>query len=360
MKKRNCSRRKPWILPLLLIMILSLTGVLSGCGNRNKNEVRVFMYGDYIDPEVVKDFQKETGIKVVLDTFDTNEEMYPIIKNRAGVYDVVCASDYMVERMRKEGLLQKLDFSKIPEAKNIGKRYLRIADRSYDPGNKYSIPYQFGCAGILYNTKKIPKGSITSWSDLWNKKYSGRILMQDSLRDTLMVGLKKNGYSLNTTKRSELSKAVKDLVKQKPLVYKYVNDSARDLLVGGSADIGVIWNGEMLYCQELNPDLAFVVPKEGTEMFIDALIVPKNAFHPDNAMKFINYLSRPETAKKNFEYLTYCTPNVKAQAMLDESIRDNEELFLPESMMKKSEVLRDLGPEGDDLYSEYWKEFKSN
>lgn len=355
---RKPNRR---IISLLLVLLMTvLTALpLASCGRKNQNEVAVFTAGDYIDPAVVKQFTKETGIKVVLDTFDTNEEMYPVIKNQAGVYDVICTSDYMVERMRGEGLLQKIDFSKVPNNRYIGSRYKAIADRAYDPGNHYSVPYQFGVLGIMYNTKKIPKGSVTSWNDLWNPKYKGKLLMQDSLRDTLAAALKAQGHSLNTKKESDLKQAVRYLIRQKPLVYKYANDSARDLLLGGSADIGVVWNGEMLYSQKLNPALDFVIPKEGTEVFIDAWVIPKNAFHVSNAEKWINFMCRPDIAYKNFKYLTYATPNEGARKKMPKKIRENQKLFPPDGALKKSEVLRDLGPDGDDLYSMYWKMYKS-
>ncbi|MGI6212825.1 MAG: ABC transporter substrate-binding protein [Anaerovoracaceae bacterium] len=346
------------LITLAFVLAVS-TVLLSSCGAKDKNEVRVYCYGDYMDPDIVKQFEKETGINVVLDTFDTNEEMYPVIKNQAGVYDVICVDGYMAERMRGEGLLQDIDKSKIPNLKHIGKRYLKIADKSYDPGNKFSVPYQWGIAGIMYNTKKIPKGSITSWSDLWKKKYRHKIIMQDSLRDTIGVALKKNGYSLNSTSKKEVAKATRDLIRQKKLVYKYANDSARDLLIGGSADIGVVWNGEVLYSQHLNKDLDFVIPKEGTEIFIDSWCIPKNALHKSNAEKWINFTCRPDIAKKNFEYLTYSTPNETCRKNLPKKLRENKALFPSDELLSKSEVLRDIGPDADDMYSMFWKEFKS-
>lgn len=357
MKSRRVKRML--LIAVILTAIVVAAFIITGCGSKNKNEVDVFCYGDYMDPSLVKQFEKETGIKVVLDTYDTNEEMYPVIKNQAGVYDVICPDAYMVQRMASEGLLAKIDYSNIPNIKNIGKSYLKRADSSYDPGNKYSVPYQWGTAGILYNTKRIKKGSITSWKDLWDKKYKGKIVMQDGLRDTMAVSLKALGYSLNTTKKSELSAAANYLIKQKPLVYKYANDSARDLLIGNSADLGVVWNGEMLYSQQLNKDLDFVIPKEGTEIFVDSWCIPKNAFHKSNAEKWINFMCRADVAYKNFEYLTYSTPNDAARKMMSKSVQNNTGLFPTAKLLEKSETLKDVGPDGDDLYSYYWKIFKS-
>ncbi len=331
--------------------------LLSGC--HSENEVRVFCYGDYMDPKVPEMFEEETGISVVLDTFDTNEEMYPRIKNRAGVYDVVCASDYMAEKMKIEGLLQKIDTETMEHFVNIDDRYLAMADATYDPGNRYAVPYQWGTLGIMYNSRKLGKGAITSWNDLWDPRYSKAVIMQDSLRDTMAVSLLSLGYSLNTQDEKELEKAAKKLIEQKEMVYKYANDSARDLLIGESADLGVVWNGEVLYSRELNGDLDFVVPKEGTEVFVDNWVIPKNAFHRENAEKFIDFMCRPDVALINYEYLTYSTPNKAARDMMEESEKNSPYLFPDEEALAKSESLRDIGPKGDELYSRYWKMFKA-
>lgn len=350
---------RPRLLAAVIAALLLLTAVpLASCGEKDKNVLYVYIYGDYINDEVVKDFENETGIDVVINTFDTVEEMYPVIKNQAAVYDVICASDYMIEKMKNEGLLQKLDKSRIPNAKNISPRFRKMIDESFDPGNRYCVLYQYGVDGIMYNKKRV-KDPITSWNDLWKKKYKGRLLMQDGLRDTLAASLKKNGYSLNSTKEAQVKKATNDLIRQKPLVYKYTNDSARDLLINNSADIGVVWSGEVLHCQELNPDLEFVIPKEGTEFFLDCWAIPKAAYHKENAEKFINYMCRGDVAYKNYEYLTYMPPNDLALEKIPESIKSNPSLALPDSALEKSEVLRDIGPDGDELYDRYWKIFKS-
>lgn len=347
------------LLPLLLALVLASAALLTGCGGGKPNQVRVFCYGDYMDPVVVDMFEEETGLDVILDTFDTVEEMYPVIKNRAGVYDVLCPSDYMIERMVGEGLLQEIDTASMENYKNIDPAYLKIADASYDPGNKYSVPYQIGIMGIMYNKKKLGEGAITSWADMWNKDYKGKMLMQDSLRDTMGASLKSLGYSLNSIKETELDEASKHLIAQKPLVYKYANDSARDLLIGNSADLGVVWNGELLYSQELNPDLDFCIPKEGTEIFQDCWVIPSNAFHKENAEKWIDFMCRPDIAFINYEYLTYSTPNKAAREMMEPEDRNNPYLFPDEEVLSRCESLRDVGPEGDDLFSKYWKIFKS-
>lgn len=350
------------IATLLLILTLAVgaTMALTSCGDSgNENgEVYVYNYGDYINPEVKDLFEEETGIKVIYDTYDTNEEMYPVVKTGSASYDVICPSDYMVEKMIAEDLLEEINFDNVPNIKNLDQKYMNMA-KEYDPENKYSVPYTWGTAGIMYNTDVIPKGSISSWNDLWNKKYSGEIVMQDSLRDTMMVALKGKGYSLNSTNEKELAEATKYLIEQKPLVYKYANDAARDLLIGESAALGVVWNGEVIYSKELNDKLDFVVPKEGSQVFIDAWAIPKGAKNKENAEKWIDFLCKPEIAFKNFEYLTYSTPNKGAIEMMDEKYKNDQALFPSEEIIKNCEVLKNIGPEGDDLYSKYWKKFKA-
>ena len=342
-----------------VLMAVMLPLSLTACSHGNPEEVLIFCYGDYMDPEVVDRFEDLTGLRVVINTFDTCEEMYPVIKNQAGVYDAICCSDYFIERMRNEDMLQEIDYSNVPNVSNIGERWMKYSDQYFDPGNKYSVPYQLGIAGIMYNTAKIEPGEITSWNDLWDEKYAGKMIVQDSLRDTFAMALKAKGHSLNTMSEDELAEATQYLIDQKPLVYKYANDSARDLLIGNSADLGVVWNGEVLYSQELNEDLDFVIPEEGTEIFIDSWCIPKNAFHKENAEAWINFMCRPDIAYQNFEYLTYSTPNEGAIELMDEEYLESEALWLPDSLFEKSEILRDLGPDGDDMYSKYWKTFKS-
>lgn len=347
------------VLTTLVVFILGGTLFLSGVsGGSSGKEVHVYCFGDYIDPTLVKEFEKETGIKVVMDTFDTNEEMYPVIKNGSVNYDVICASDYMIDKMTGENLLAEIDYSSIPNIANLDQKYLKVAE-NFDPGNKYSVPHTWGTLGILYDINKIPEGSITSWNDLWDEKYKGKIVMPDSMRDTLAIALKAKGYSLNTTDEKQIAEASKYLTEQKPLVYKYANDSARDIILGGSADIAVIWNGEVLYCQEENPDLAYVVPKEGSEDFTDSWAIPTSAKNKENAEKWINFMLDKDVAMTNFDYLTYSIPNI---SVID-SVRDDAAkmgvLFPEDSVLEKCEALKNLGPGADDLYTKYWKKFKS-
>ena len=244
---------------------------------RNSNELYVYNWGEYIDEEVIEMFEEETGIKVTYDLFETNEEMYPVIEAGAVQYDVVCPSDYMIQKMAENGLLAEINYDNIPNIDQIDPVYLEKS-RGFDPENKYSVPYCWGTVGILYNTSMVaPEDVPDEWSDLWNETFKGEILMQDSVRDAFMVALKSLGYSMNTTDEAQLQEAKNLLIQQKPLVQAYVIDQVRDKMLGGEAAIGVIYSGEMLYLQEeaeslnLDFDLEYVIPKEGTNIWIEFL-----------------------------------------------------------------------------------------
>ena len=292
----------------------------------NSEKVVVYNWGEYLDPEVLTLFEQETGIDVVYEEFETNEILYPKISSGAIAYDVICPSDYMIQRMIENNLLAEINFDNIPNVKNIGKDYMEQS-RQFDPENKYSVPYCWGTVGILYNKTMVDE-PITSWSVLWDEKYKDNILMQDSVRDAFGVTLKYLGYSLNSTDLDELTEARDLLIKQKPLVQAYVIDQVRDKMIGNEAAIGVIYSGEAIYTQMENPDLEYVIPEEGSNIWIDSWVIPKNAENKENAEKFINFLCRPEIALMNFEYITYSTPNSEARKLIeDEAIRNSEIAF---------------------------------
>lgn len=344
-----------------LCVVMSLT-MLAGCGSNTKypnGKVYVYNWGEYIDEDTLTMFEDETGIEVIYDEFDVNETMYPKVEAGASDYDVVCPSDYMVKKMIDNNLLAELDWDKLPNAKeNIGQQYYDEAD-SFDPGNKYCVPYCWGTVGILYNTKMVSE-PVTSWSILWDEKYKDSILMQDSVRDLFMVALKKLGYSMNTTDEKELKEATELLKQQKPLVQAYVVDQVRDKMIGGEAALGVIYSGEAIYTQRENPDLAYVIPEEGTNVWIDGWVIPKSAPNKENAEKFIDFMCRGDIALKNFEYITYSTPNTAAQALIeDEDIKNSEIAFPDLSKYNNLETFSYLGEEADTLYNDLWKEIKS-
>ena len=368
-KKLRAEQLHKWTMVTAAVFILLAAGLISikNYAMANNNELYVYNWGEYIDEEVVAMFEEETGIKVTYDMFETNEEMYPVIDAGAVLYDVVCPSDYMIQRMMENDMLAEINFDNIPNIDQINPRYLEMS-QAFDPQNRYSVPYCWGTVGIIYNTKRLEELNVappTSWSDLWNPALSGEILMQGSVRDTFMVALKDLGYSMNTTDPGELQEAKELLIAQKPLVQAYVIDQVRDKMIGGEAAVGVIYSGELLYIQEevealeLDYQLDYVIPKEGTNLWIDAWVIPSNAQNKENAEKWINFLCRPDIALRNFEYITYPTPNQGAFELLDKDTQENKSVFPNLDELENCEVFQYLGDEDDAVYNHLWKEVKS-
>jgi len=285
--------------------------------------------------------------------------MYPKVETGATEYDVLCPSDYMIQKLIDHDLLAELNFENIPNAKaNIGSQYWEQS-KEFDPENKYSVPYCWGTVGILYN-KTMVDSPIDSWSVLWDETYADNILMQDSVRDAFMVALKRNGYSMNSTDTVELEAAKQALIDQKPLVQAYVVDQVRDKMIGNEAAIGVIYSGEAIYTQRENPDLEYVIPKEGTNVWIDSWVITKNAPNKENAEKFIDFMCRPDIALMNFEYITYSTPNEAARELIEEDDIRNSPIAFPDlSQYAGLETFRYLGADADQIYNDLWKEVKS-
>lgn len=344
---------------LIALMIITI-GSLSACGKSDDEGGRVYVYnwGEYIDPDVVKMFEEETGIKVYMDYFVTNEEMFPKIKTGAVNFDVVCPSDYMIQKMIAEDLLAEINYDNVPNIKNIDPLYLSSAEE-FDPGNKYAVPYCWGTVGILYN-KTMVDGPIDSWGAIFDEKYKGEILMMDSVRDAFGIALRYLGYSLNSTNEAEINEAKALLKQQYPLVQAYVVDEVRDKMIGDEAALGVIYSGEAIYTQRENPNLEYVVPKEGSNVWIDAWVIPKTAQNKENAEAFINYMCDPEIALKNFEYITYSTPNKAARELIeDEALKNSVIAFPDETILDRCITYNYLGEEIESLYNEKWNEVKS-
>lgn len=348
------------LLLTLSLAVLPLTACGSASSSGSNGEVVVYNWGEYIDPDTISMFEEETGIKVIYDEFETNEIMFPKIEAGASKYDVVCPSDYMIKKMIENDLLAEINYDNVPNAKaNIGQQYWDMS-KEFDPENKYSVPYCWGTVGILYN-KTMVDGPVDSWSILWDEKYADNILMQDSVRDAFMVALKLNGYSMNSVNPEELNAAKESLIAQKPLVQAYVIDQVRDKMIGNEAAIGVIYSGEVIFTQRENPDLEYVIPKEGTNVWIDSWVITKNAPNKENAEKFIDFMCRPDIALKNFEYITYSTPNDAARELIeDEDIRNSKIAFPTLNDYSNLETFTYLGEDADALYNELWKEVKSS
>ena len=332
-------------------------GLVTGCGGGSKagenGQVYVYCFGDYIDPELEYEFEEATGYDVVIDYFDTNEELYPVIKNNTAKYDVICASDYMISKLVGEGLLAEIDYSNVPNSAYISENVKPFMEE-FDPGMKHSVPHTWGTYGIMYNKEMVNSADIDSWEDLWDEKYADQIVMPDSMREMYMIAGKVLGYSMNTTSEKEVKEMTDLLLKQKPLVYKLANDSARDLMIGESAALAVVNSGEVLYSQELNENMEYVIPKEGTEVWTDCWAVTANAANKAGGEAWINFMLEEDSAEDNFEYLTYAIPNTRIADLTDEEV-----LNPPKEVLAKCETLKNLGAEADDMYSKYWKEYKS-
>ena len=348
------------ILALMLMCFLMFGCGAAGGGGGNKSDKVVYVYswGDYLDPETLKIFEQETGIHVILDEFDTNESMFPRVNEGAVHYDVICPSDYMIQRMIQANLLQPLDFNKLPDAKKyIGEEFFKQAE-SFDPGNKYAVPYCWGTVGIIYDKTKVTD-PVDSWQILWNEKYKGQILMQDSARDALMIPLKLMGKSMNETDKAVLQQAQEMLMQQKPLVQAYVVDEVKEKLINSEAAMGVVFSGEAPIILKENPNMAFAIPKEGTNFWIDGWVITKSSENVDNAHKFIDFMCRPEIAVKNFEYLGYSTPNTGVQELVeDEELKNSPIAFPSPDVYKGQETYKYLGNDMDEYYNSLWMKVK--
>ena len=346
-----------FLISALMIGTLSLTGCGKSSTEYVNGEVNVYNRGEYIDEEVIKLFEDKYQIKVNYSTYNDNEIMYSKVSSGTTNYDVLCPSDYMIQKLISEDMLEPLDYSLIPNVKNIDPTYLKSSE-TFDPGNIYSVPYCWGTVGILYNKTMVDE-PITSWSAIFDEKYKDNILMIDSVRDAYGIAMKYLGYDLNTTDKAQIEEATSLLQKQYPLVQAYVLDQVRDKMIGNEAAIGVIYSGEAIYTQRENPDLEYVVPEEGSNVWIDSWVVLKDAKNKENAQKWIDFMCDPEIALKNFEYITYSTPNMAAKDLIeDESIKNSVIAFPGPEILDRCTAYTYLGTEMDEYYLEQWNKVK--
>lgn len=346
------NKKRKIVLMLIGLILLSLG--LSAC-KRDRPTIYVYNWGDYIDETILAEFEKETGTRVIYDTYATNEDMYVKIKSGGSSYDVIFPSDYMLTRMLEEEMLEKIDLVKIPNYKHVEKRFMGL---DYDPKNQYSLPYMWGTVGILYNTTMVDD-EVNSWDILWDPKYSKEILMLDSQRDSIGVALLKLGYSLNTLNPDELAAAGELLKEQKPLVLAYVVDEGQDKMIAGEAALAVVWSGEATNARQDNPDLAFAIPKEGTNIWFDVMAIPKGAKNKSGAMRFLNFMNDPAIALRNAEYTGYAIPNGTARAMLDPEINLDRSIYPEEEDLVNAEIFVNLGQTLKD-YDRIWTEVKAH
>ena len=350
--------KRSFKLLLLSICVIIIGTSFVGCNKNNySEEINFFNYGENIDEETIKEFEKQYGIKVNVETFDDMETMYQKVSNSGVKYDVILVSDALMPRMIKNNLVQELNKDNIPNISQMDEDYLNL---DIDPGNKYSVPYMFGTVGLIYN-KDVVKEDVDSWDILWDEKYKNRIFMFDTYRDTLGVALKKLGYSLNSENPKEIEEAKELLLDQRNLVDPvYGVDNGTTMIPAGESDINMIWSGEGLNLQAENPNLVYVVPKEGANFWIDSLCIPSNAKNVSGAEKFINFVSDKESALRIADEIGYTTPNKEARLEQPEEVRNNPNAYMPKEIMDRCEIYVDLPKDVKKLYDNAWIQIKSS
>ena len=325
-------------------------------GGPEEKVLNLYNWNDYVAKSTIPSFTQKTGIKVTQDYFSSNEELLAKLQAGGTGYDVIVPSDYMVAIMIKSDVIQKLDKSKIPNAKNVGKEYEGL---SYDPNNEYSLPYQWGTTGILYNKKEI--GQLDeSWDAMWDPEFKGRVAMLNDTRETLGAALYKLGYSVNATEQEQLDEAKAELIEQKPLLRGYFDSTeSRPLVLNGDILLGHVFSGDAFLALSENEDLDYIVPKPAATRWTDNMCIPNGAEHPDNAHKFINHILDAEVGAKLSNYTYYNTPNAAALPKIDEALRDLPGYVLPPEVFERLEVIEDTG-EATREYERIFTEVKSS
>lgn len=316
----------------------------------------VYNWAEYIPDGVLADFEKETGIKVEYSTYENNEVMYSKLKIQKGKgYDIVVPSTYLVSKMRDEGLLQKVDKTKLNNFKNLMPDLL---NKPYDPNNDYSVPYLWGSTGIGVNSEEIDPSTVSKWADLWDTKWKNKLLLVDDVREAFGMALQKNGHSVNTKNPDEIKQAYEDLQKLMPNVRVFNADAPREPFLAGDVNLGMIWSGEANMAQKENDKIQYIYPKEGSGFWVDSLTIPAGAENVENAHKFIDYMLKPEVGKKVVEQLGYSTPNKEVKALVDTKLQNNPIIFPPSDILSKAEFQQDVG-DAIKLYNDYWEKLKT-
>ena len=347
---------KKYVLALLCGAALLLS--FSGCAQKDQEDALViFNYGEYMDPQVIELFEEETGIEVKYEEYVTPEDMYTKFEGGGTQYDLICTSDYMVEKMIAAGQAKPIDWDSMENAHLIDKTYMNFCSQ-FDPGNTYACPYLFGTVGILYNTNMV-KQDIDSWEVLWDSTYQNSIIAENSVRDAFLPALKLLGYSINTTKKDQLQGAFSLLKGQKPILMAYLVDETRDVMIGEEAALAVTYSGDATEAIDANPNLAYVVPKEGSNIWFDCFMIPSSCQHEEYANRFIDFLCREDIAMMNFEYIYYGSPNRAVYQALDEETRQDETIFPSREVLDKCEVYQYLGQDTEQYYNRLWKELKA-
>ena len=339
---------------LSLVLALTLSASLfAGCGTDPSKVVKIYNASEYIAEGVIEEFEKETGYKVIYSEFASNEDMYTKIKTTS--YDVLIPSDYMIDKLVREDLIKPLNFDNIPNYKYVDETF---KSPYYDDDNKYSVPYMWSTVGILYDGEKV-KEDVTDMSVMWNEKYSGKIFMLDSVRDTIGMTLKKLGYSVNTEDEDELAKAKAELLAQRRMILGYVTDEVKDKIISGEGHLGLVYSGEAGKAIAEKETLKYAIPENGTIYCVDAMVVPKSAENTEGAESFINFMQRPDIAVRNALETCYGITNTEGKKELPDEIKNNKGLYPDAAILEKSEMLRSEGTINQ-KYLEIWNEITAS
>lgn len=344
------------IVSLIVIVMMALSITACGSGNGSDSDtLNIFVWTEDVPQSVIDSFTKETGIKVNVSTFSTNEDMLAKVKSESdGTYDIIQPSDYMVEQLIGQKMLEELDKDTLTNLDNIGDAYLNL---DYDKGNKYSVPYQGGVAAIAVNTSKI-KDTITSYADLFNSSYKNSIVSLDDYRAVIGMAAKSIGYGMNETDANTLNEIKDRLLSIKDNIKLYDSDSPKSALISGDCTLAYCWNGEIALAMQENKDIQIVFPSEGAFKFLDNWCVPKGAKHYDDAMKFINYMLDKDSAKVVMNEYPYLNPNTAAVDEMDDDYKNNEAKNIPSDIFEKGEFVQNLSNDVISKYDEMWTELK--
>ncbi|TYP70579.1 ABC transporter substrate-binding protein [Paenibacillus methanolicus] len=327
----------------------------SSQGYSGGNTLTIYNWGDYIDPDLLAEFEEESGVKVIYQTFDSNEAMMTKIEQGGTTFDISVPSEYAISKMKEENLLLPIDHSKLPNLKHIDERFMNL---SFDPDNEYSVPYFWGTVGIVYNPDLLEGEAPTSWNDLWDPSLRNNILLVDGAREVIGFGLNSLRYSLNDTNEDHLQEAKRKLDALTPNVKAIVGDEIKMLLANEEAAVGVVWSGDASEIMTENEKLDYVVPEEGSNLWFDNMVIPKTARNIEGAYAFMNFMLEPEHAARNAEYVGYSTPNKEALALLPEDISGDTRFYPSPELTEKLEVYDNLGKKMLAHYNELFLEFK--
>lgn len=334
--------------------LLTSVSLLAFASGASAAELNIYAWSGEVPQEIIDDFSKETGIAVTFDTYDSNETMMAKLSAGATGYDLIEPSQYTVQVLAKQGLLQELDHAKIRNIGNLGAPFKQVA---FDPGQKWSVPYIWGTTGFAYNEDCV-KTPPTSWKALWDPQYEGRIYMLDNMLAAYIAGLQVNGFDAGTTKPEEIEKATQSLIEQKKVLGGYNSTNYGDLVASGEACIVQGWNGSIAQIMEANPKVKYVVPDEGGSMWIDGFAIPKSAKNVEEAYKFIDYIMRPDVAAKAANLSKSATVVDKAKELLPKAVVENAAIYPPEDKLMKADFILDVG-DATKLYQDGWTKVKT-